>query len=341
MKSKSKETSKRHLRSLMTAVAIVVVSLLSPADRSSAARAQSNCATLENQLKGLEAGQARLQKAMQNAAGEEKQSLLQQIRDLESEIRRKQIEINQNRCHGEVMTWNVAGFPRSALVFPPIARAAKHPLIFAWHGHGGKMDSVAESMHFQSLWPEAIIVYPQGLDTKTNNDPNGGLGWQKEKGDDNDRDLKLFDAILATLRQKYSVDDTRIYTTGFSNGTGFSYLLWVERGEVFAAIGAVAGVIADSEQQKPTKARALIAIFGTGTGTADEDIKEKTIRRAREINATGPGQHCAIPIGADHCTLFPSTIQTPVKKITHSGGHEYPAWAPDEIVKFFKNHKRP
>src|SRR5262245_32516284 len=251
MKSKSKKTSKRHLRSLMTAVAIVVVSLLSPADRSSAAKAQSNCATLENQLKGLEAGQARLQKAMQNAAGEEKQSILQEIRDLESEMRRKTNEINQKRCHSEVMTWHVAGFPRSALVFPPIARTAKPPLIFAWHGHGGKMDGVAESMHFQSLWPEAIIVYPQGLDPKTNNDPNGGLGWQKEKGDDNDRDLKLFDAILATLRQKYSVDDTRIYTTGFSNGTGFSYLLWVERGEVFAAIGAVAGVIADSEQQKP------------------------------------------------------------------------------------------
>jgi polyhydroxybutyrate depolymerase len=283
-----------------------------------------------------------VQANLQRAAAGEKQTLMEQVREIEAEIRQKQTELVKRRCQGVIMTWNVAGFKREALVFPPISDSpAKHPLIFAWHGHGGRINNVADSMHFQNLWSEAIVVYAQGLKTETDNDPDGGLGWQKQKGDDGDRDLKLFDAMLATLRQKYSIDDKRIYTTGFSNGTGFSYLLWVERGQTLAAIGAVAGVIADSEQNKPTKPRALIAIFGTGEGTAPKDVKEKTIDRARRINATGPGQQCSIPNGADDCTLFPSATQTPVKRIRHSGGHEYPSWAPYEIMEFLKSHQRP
>ena len=342
MKRRSKLLIKRQLRSGIVSTAIVVASLfgvgaLKPAE----ALAQGDCVALESQLKALEAARARLQKSLQNAAGEEKQSLVQQIRELESEIRPKQIAINEKRCQRVTMNWNVAGFPREALVFPPVTGgAAKHPLIFAWHGHGGKMDNVADSMHFQILWPEAIVVYPQGLNTVTNN-AAGGYGWQKEKGDDSDRDLKFFDAMLTTLRQKYSIDDTRIYTTGFSNGTGFSYLLWVERGQILAAMGAVAGVMADSEQEKPAKRRALIAIFGTGPGTVSEEVKDKTINRARQINSTGTGQPCSKPVGADSCILYPSTTQTPVREITHSGGHEYPDWAPDEIVRFFRNHRRP
>ena len=75
----------------------------------------------------------------------------------EAEIRQKQAELIKDRCKGIVMTWNVAGRNREALVFPPTTDLAmKHPLIFAWHGHGGNMNSVAEAMHFQTLWPRRL-----------------------------------------------------------------------------------------------------------------------------------------------------------------------------------------
>ena len=329
------------LRSFALGVFVTLISLL--ALRSREALAQGSCVTLENQLKGLEAGQARLQKDLQRAAGEDKQSLVQQIKELESEIRQKQAELIKDKCKG-VVTWNVAGRNREALVFPPTTDLAmKHPLIFAWHGHGGNMNNAAESMHFQTLWPAAIVVYPQGLKTETERDPNGNAyGWQKENGQDDNRDLKFFDAMLATLQKKYSIDDTRIYTTGFSNGTGFSYLLWAERGQTLAAIGAVAGVLADSEQERLMKPGALIAIFGMGDGTASEEVKEKTIRRARDVNGTASGQPCPAPNEAPSdtkCVIYPSPTNTPVRKVSHPGGHVYPPWAPDEIVKFFKNHR--
>ena len=78
------------LRSFALGVFVTLISLL--ALRSREALAQGSCVTLENQLKGLEAGQARLQKDLQRAAGEDKQSLVQQIKELESEIRQKQAE---------------------------------------------------------------------------------------------------------------------------------------------------------------------------------------------------------------------------------------------------------
>lgn len=304
---------------------------------------EPDCKALENQIKGLEASQARLQKSLQHAAGADKQSLVQQIRELESEIREKQRDFNAKRCHAVTMKWTVAGERREALVFPPVTEG-KHPLILAWHAHGGSMEGAAEQMHFQTAWHDAIVVYPQGLKTETGNDEEGeGAGWQKELDPPN-RDLLFFDAMLATLREKYSVDGRRIYTAGFSNGTGFSYLLWVERGQALAAIGAVSGVMMESERDKPTPPRALISIAGTGKGTKPAGVT-RTIERAREINhATEPGQPCAVPNGAPPlttCTLYQSTRHTPIKQITHPLGHEYLPWAPGEIVEFFKHHERP
>jgi polyhydroxybutyrate depolymerase len=324
-------------------LAIASVTLIMCLLQSNRAIAQTNCAALESGLKGLEAAKSRLQQSLQKAAGEEKPLLVQQIRELEGEIRQAQTKVD--RCKGITMNWNVAGWSRHALLFPPasLATPQRHPLIFAWHAHGGTMQRAAQDMGFQTLWPEAIVVYPQGLKTVTHGDKEGnGYGWQKELGDDGNRDLKFFDAMLVELRQKYAVDEERIYTTGFSNGTGFSYLLWAERGEKLAAIGAVSGVLSKSEQDKPIPPRALISIAGKN-GLNPDAVKD-TIKRASEIDDAGPKELCDIPSGAPtttKCHLYPSTKHTPVKQITHPDGHQYFSWEPPEIVKFFQNHKKP
>ena len=70
---------------------------------------------------------------------------------------------------------------------------------------------------------------------------------------------------------------------------------------------------------------------------------QATVDHARKIDhATSPGQMCDLPPAyRATCWLFHSTAHTPVKQITHPDVHIYPTWAPDEIVKFFKNHPRP
>jgi polyhydroxybutyrate depolymerase len=241
---------------------------------------------------------------------------------------------------GTPMHWTIDGVQRTAIVFVPVSTTggARHPLVFAWHGHGGNAQGTSMQMHLQTLWPQAIVVYPQGLNSPTPGDPTATKpGWQFKAGDANDRDLKLFDAMVATLKAKYRIDTRRIYTTGFSNGGIFSYLLWAERPKTIAAIGEVAGRLDPAETL--TVPRALLAIAGRNDTTNPFQGQVDSMNAARQVNgATGAGTPCG-PI----CTRYdsPGANKTPVVTLIHRGAHVYPPWAPPLIVKFFRNHPQP
>jgi polyhydroxybutyrate depolymerase len=250
------------------------------------------------------------------------------------------VAVPQASAQGITMRWTVEGEQRVALVFPPAPTRGhvKHPLVFAFHGHSGNMNSIAQLMDIHSIWKNAIVVYPQGVNRPSPVDPQGNRsGWQTESNQPNigNKDLSFFDAMLATMRQKYPVDDTRVYAVGFSNGAVFSLLLWAQRGQTLAAIGECAGRLAPSEQL--TLPRPLIAIAGLTDRINPFRGQKRTIEIARQAdNATGAGQPCG-----QYCTRYPSTTQTPVKTFIHPGGHIYPSWASGEIVKFFIAHPQP
>ena len=129
----------------------------------------------------------------------------------------------------EIMRWQVDGETREAIVYVPASPGREGaPLVLSFHGYGDNMQNF-QYTNVHVAWPDAIVVYFQGLERR------GGLpGWQVERGG-GDRDLKLVDVALRSLRETYSIDDDRIYGTGFSNGGMFTYLLWAERPGVFAA----------------------------------------------------------------------------------------------------------
>ena len=122
------------------------------------------------------------------------------------------------------MTWQVDGETREAIVYAPAASpaGARVPLVLSFHGYGDNMQNFQHT-NVHRAWPEAIVVYFQGLETR-----RGLRGWQVERGGV-DRDLELVDMALGSLRETHRVDDDRIYATGFSNGGMFTYLLWAER----------------------------------------------------------------------------------------------------------------
>jgi len=245
---------------------------------------------------------------------------------------------------GVVMTWTIGSDQRQALVFAPAAAttsAVKHPLVFVFHGHGGNMAGTSMQFHIQTLWPQAVVVYPQGLKSPTPGDPSAAeSGWQFKVGDSNDRDLTLFDTMVQTLEQKYAIDTRRIYTTGFSNGAVFSYLLWSARAKAIAAVGSVAGILASPGML--TVARPLIAVSGTHDTTLPYAQQVATVDLARQVDHTGAAVSCG-----QGCTVYPSPGgpppggPTPVKTLIHQGGHMVPTWAPAQIVKFFQLHPQP
>lgn len=230
----------------------------------------------------------------------------------------------------EVMTWKVEGDIREAIVFAPKASptGGRNPLVLSFHGRG---DNIQNFQHtdLHLAWPEAIVVHFQGLSTR-----DGLAGWQVERGQDNDRDLKLVDVALGSLREKYNIDDDRIYATGFSNGAMFTYLLWAERPDVFAAYAPVAGRLRPSVQ--PKQPRPLFHVAGE-----------------RDLQVTFPDQKAAMTIAigvngvratttrcGEGCTMYGAGTPAPVMTWIHQGGHVYPRDTARRIASFFHDHPR-
>jgi len=234
--------------------------------------------------------------------------------------------------------WTIDGVTREALIaVPATAHTTACPVVFAFHGHGGNMRNVAQRFAYQTHWPQAIAVYMQGLNTPgILTDPEGKRpGWQKTLGDQNDRDLKFFDAVLESLKKDYRVDAQRIYATGHSNGGGFTYLLWGARGDVLSAVAPCAAG-AHPQKNLSFKPKPAFHLAGEHDPLVRFEWQKQTIDKIRELNGCEAGQ----PWG-EHCTLYPSKNGTPLVTYIHSGGHEFPADAPQAIVKFFQTFGQP
>jgi polyhydroxybutyrate depolymerase len=233
--------------------------------------------------------------------------------------------------------WNINGVQREALIFlPRTSGKTKVPVIFAFHGHGGNMRFAARGMAFQNFWPEAIVVYPQGLPTPgTILDQKGEKpGWQRGPGQEHDRDLKFVDVMIATLREKYSADDRRIYATGFSNGGLFTYLLWSQRADQFAAFAPGGAVLLPSVEL--TQPRPVLHFGGERDRLARFSKQQETIEKIRTFNqCVTQGESCG-----GHCTIYSSSKSAPLKTFIHPFGHIYPPPVTPIIIKFFQEHPR-
>jgi len=245
------------------------------------------------------------------------------------------------------LTWTVAGEEREAIVYAPAATERREtvppPLVFAFHGHGGTMRHAARSFHLQTEWPEAVVVYMQGLPTPgiITDFEGKRTGWQHSPGAKDDRDLKFFDAVLSTMKKDYRIDERRIYSTGHSNGGAFTYLLWASRPDTFAAVAPSAAAGAQRFRAKMTPCPCLH--FG---GRDDPLVKfswqEASMSAVRAINGCSdkPEPWGKPTPGSDDCLVYPSTKNAPFVSCIYDGGHEYHAEAPALIVRFFKEHTR-
>ena len=236
--------------------------------------------------------------------------------------------------------WTVGGVKREALVAAPAAaKATPSPLVFAFHGHGGTAKFAARSFDYQTAWPEAVVVYPQGVPTPGQlTDPEGKKsGWQAAAGDHGDRDLKFFDELLKKVKADHKIDDKRIYCTGHSNGGGFTYLLWANRGDVFAAVAPSAAAARYAADLKP---KPCLHVTGEADPLVRPAMQKRPTDAVKKVNGCeATGKEWAK--GGDLVgTIYESKGRTPFVALVGPGTHAFPAEAPKLIVKFFKEHEK-
>ena len=229
---------------------------------------------------------------------------------------------------------SVEGLARTGLVYAPAkAKEEPVPVVFVFHGHGGSAQSAGRMFQMFKLWPEAISVYLQGLNTPGKlTDPEGKKpGWQHGAGVQGDRDLKLFDAVLAHLKKTYKVDEKRVFATGHSNGGGFTYLLWETRPDVFCAL-APSAAASVRLTETPFKPKPLMHSAGSKDPLVKFEWQQTAMDKVKQINqCEGEGKPWAT-----NCTLYPSKVGAPFVAFIHPGGHQFPPGEAALIARFFK-----
>jgi polyhydroxybutyrate depolymerase len=234
----------------------------------------------------------------------------------------------------DAKTFKVDGVDRTAIVVDPVKKSDHPPLVFAFHGHGGTARFVSRRFDIHRHWPEAVVVYPQGLPTATSRDRQGSrAGWQNVAGMVGDRDLKFFDAMLAECSKMYDVDPKRVYSMGHSNGAMMTYLLWQMRPQKLAAVAPVAGVFRQRVGLEP------LPCFVAG-GLKDEIVRWDIQKTGIESMGKFLGVAGEIEFAPKSSATSYAGAKAAMAVFIHPGAHEYPTAASSQIVDFFKKHAK-
>lgn len=230
------------------------------------------------------------------------------------------------------------GMSREFIVDIPADYDASKPyrLIFSWHQAYGSATGNANGLHPANDGPNfdaknyayfglhrestaanqpAIFIAPQGI---------GNFPW------DYDRDVQLFDALLALVDTNLCIDDNRVFTTGFSFGAMMSYALSVGRASKLR--GAVTMAAANYNFTQPPNMHTPLAYFGI-TGMSDGTCpwgddsrggKACVIQHAKDNSCTIPGSFQTAMVGSKKYVCYDfegCKAGYPVKVCTFDGPH--------------------
>lgn len=215
----------------------------------------------------------------------------------------------------------VAGVTRTYRIYVPdgVGRSESVPLVFVFHGGGGRADQIESGTGFSQLAAKEkfIVVYPQGLNNQWNDGRNAPL---PEGNVSTEQEAAFIRSLVAEISGNYKIDRNRIFATGVSNGGFFSNFLGITMSDTFAAIAPVVGGIATglAEGFGPKEPVSVFVIQGTadplvpyGGGTVarnrgefistEQTLKlwrdhDKTKDRPEEIKVTNndPGDGCSV-----------------------------------------------
>jgi len=237
------------------------------------------------------------------------------------------------------------GIRRDYLVHVP-AKAIGHPapVLLALHGGGGDMDFQAENYGLVEKSDAAgfIAVFPSGYSRFQ----SGILGtWNAgqccgQARDRNIDDVGFLKAVIDRVESQLTVDRSRIFATGMSNGAMMAYRLACEAPELIRGIAPVAGTD-NTRTCTPSRPVPVIhfhakdddhVLFNGGAGPAsfrntgavnDFTSVPATVAKWVAIDKASPQARSVLKTAGATCELHagPSPVELCV---TATGGHSWP-----------------
>jgi poly(3-hydroxybutyrate) depolymerase len=230
---------------------------------------------------------------------------------------------------GTTCSMDIAGTMRTYYVQLPSNYDASHPykLIFQFHPWGGSADQALTMYRLNQSIPDAIYVTPQGLDAGGN-----GPGWANTDG----VDIEFTKGMLAEVQGKYCVDNSRIFSTGFSYGGMMSFAIGCEMSDVFRAIAPMSGSLYSDFNCKGTGPH--IAMWGSH-GTSDTVVPIEDGEAARDkILAENHCGTTTMPVDPSPCVKYQGCdAGYDVTWCEWDGPHGIPSFGSAAIATFFNS----
>ncbi len=143
-----------------------------------------------------------------------------------------------NRSNGTMVS---AGIEREYLLYVPTTYDPAKPTPLVISLHGGAMWPAAqmEIDRWNRIAEEHgfLLVYPSAVSGR------GPRSWRSGAERGPMRDVRYISELIDTLRASYSIDSTRIYASGLSNGGGMAFKLACTLSYRIAAVGMVGTAI--------------------------------------------------------------------------------------------------
>jgi len=237
-----------------------------------------------------------------------------------------------------VATIDVSGTARQYTLKLPDNYDQNHPykLIFGFHWLGGNMGAVVSGNIIGGPYyglqsrsaGSAILVAPYGLPTTGGLSP-GAQGWQNTNG----QDVAFVKAMLAQFESGLCIDQTRIFSTGFSYGAIFSLTLGCQMSDVFRAIAPESGEFFGG----CNVANARPVAVWQSQGDSDTTVDPAAAKMANDYFVTK--NHCTtqtVAVSPSPCVAYQGCDPGfPVTWCEFSGGHMPWSMAPNPVWAFF------
>ncbi len=204
-------------------------------------------------------------------------------------------------------------------------------ILVVFHGNGGTADGFAKKYPIHGLLPDALVVYLQGIPGIGGGfDPKGlKNGWQRKKGDGDDRDLYAIDELVKKLIKQSPTLKNKVYAMGHSNGGRFTYLLWSERAALFNGfiINAHQGVDLLEKGVDPKSAMII-------TGKTDRVVNNANQLKSAELIKTTLNSDQSEVINEELTIYLNKKSGLRLHHYIHGGGHDLPKTALKYVVEF-------